>query len=251
MTTDEFSKEFDIRFNFVNSNLAFSVNDYEKSVYLTRAQEELISNYFNPKGNKYQEGFDDSLKRDVDFSSLIETAEATAVKAGVTPFADNGLVFEIDGNVLYLLNERFEYNIVTSPSASSIKTSVFPIKWDDYQRVLLKPYKSPYKRQTWRLIRSNDKSGGNASGKLVVELIPKSNLSGSNYKYTARYVRKPSPIVVANLSSGLSVNGVSVKTECTLPAEIHDEILNRAIEICRIDYIGDASAQLQINTRTE
>jgi hypothetical protein len=250
MNTAEFSKEFDIRFNFVNSNLAFSVNDYEKSVYLTRAQEEILSNYFNPKGNKYQEGFDGNEKRDIDFSSIIDIAEASAIKAGVTPFADNGLVFEINGNVLYLLNEKFEYNIVTSPSASSKKTSVIPLKWKDFQRILTKAYKSPPKRQTWRFIRSNDTSGGNGTGKLVVELIPKSDLSGTDYKYTVRYVKKPQPIVVGSLGS-LSVNGVSTISECILPTEIHDEILNRAIEICRIDYLGDSSGQLQINTRTE
>lgn len=250
MTTGEFSKEFDIRFNFVNSNLAFSVNDYEKSVYLTRAQEEILSNYFNPKGNKYQEGFDMSEKRDIDFSSLINIAEATVIKAGVTPFADNGLVFEINGNVLYLLNEKFEYNIVISPTASSVKTSIFPLRWDDYQRILTKAYKSPPKRQTWRFIRSNDTAGGNGNGKLVVELIPKSDLSGTDYKYTVRYIKRPQPIVVGALGS-LSVNGVSTVSECILPAEIHDEILNRAIEICRIDYLGDAAGQMKINERSE
>lgn len=250
MTTSEFSKEFDIRFNFVNSNLAFSVNDYEKSVYLTRAQEELLSNYFNPKGNKYQEGFDDSAKRDIDFSSLINVMEITSAKVGVVPFADNGLVFEINDNVLYLLNEKFEYNIITGPSASSKKTGIFPLKMEEYQRILTKPYKSPPKRQTWRFIRSNDASGGNATGKLVVELIPKSDVSGTNYKYTVRYIKKPQPIVVGSLGS-LSVNGISTVSECVLPTEVHDEILNRAIEICRIDYLGDASGQLQINTRTE
>lgn len=249
MTTSEFSKEFDIRFNFVNSNLAFSVNDYEKSVYLTRAQEEILSNYFTPKGNRMQDGIDDSGKRDIDFSSIINVAEATTIKGGVTPFADNGLVFEINGNVLYVLNEKFEYNIVTSPPASSVKTAIFPLRWDEYQRILTKAYKSPPKRQTWRFIRSNDTTGGNGTGKLIVELIPKSDLSGTDYKYTVRYVSKPQPIVVGALGS-LSVNGISIVSECVLPTEIHDEILNRAIEICRVDYLGDLSAQLQTNDRT-
>lgn len=249
MTTSEFSKEFDIRFNFVNSNLAFSVNDYEKSVYLTRAQEEILSNYFSPRGNKMQEGIDDSAKRDIDFSSIIQVMEATSVKAGVVPFADNGLVFEIADNVLYLLNEKFEYNIITSPTASSKKTSIFPLKWEEYQRILTKAYKSPPKRQTWRMIRSNDTTGGNGNGRLVVELIPKSDLTGTAYKYTARYIKKPQPIVVASISP-LTVNGISTISECILPTEIHDEILNRAIEICRVDYLGDLNAQLQTNDRT-
>jgi hypothetical protein len=42
MTNKEFSNEFDILYNSISSNLAPSLNEYEKSVLLTRAQEELI-----------------------------------------------------------------------------------------------------------------------------------------------------------------------------------------------------------------
>jgi len=63
MTIQEFSSEFDVQYNNIASNAAPGLDEYEKSVLLTRAQDELIKNYFNPKGNKYQEGFDASPKR--------------------------------------------------------------------------------------------------------------------------------------------------------------------------------------------
>ena len=34
-------------------------------------QDELLKNYFNPSGNKYQSGFDDNPKRQIDFVLLI------------------------------------------------------------------------------------------------------------------------------------------------------------------------------------
>ena len=71
MTTQEFSSEFDILYNNIMSNAAPGLDEYEKSVFLTKAQEEILKNYFNPKGNKYQEGFDDNEKRQIDFSSLV------------------------------------------------------------------------------------------------------------------------------------------------------------------------------------
>lgn len=41
-------------------------------MFLTKAQDEIVKNYFNPKskGNNTQEGFDDSQKRQIDFSML-------------------------------------------------------------------------------------------------------------------------------------------------------------------------------------
>ena len=45
------------------SNQAPGLDEYEKSVFLTKAQYEIVKNYFNPKSNKNQEGFDDSPKR--------------------------------------------------------------------------------------------------------------------------------------------------------------------------------------------
>lgn len=71
MDNTEFSNQFDVLYNNVMSNAAPGLNEYEKSVFLTKAQNEIVKNYFNPKGNKYQEGFDDSAKRQIDFSELI------------------------------------------------------------------------------------------------------------------------------------------------------------------------------------
>ena len=72
MTTQEFSNEFDVLYNNIMSNQAPGLDEYEKSVFLTKAQSEVLKNYFNPKGNKYQEGFDESEKRQIDFSTLIK-----------------------------------------------------------------------------------------------------------------------------------------------------------------------------------
>ena len=58
MTNQEFSNEFDVLYNNIMSNQAPGLDEYEKSVFLTKAQDEIVKNYFNPKGNKYQEGFD-------------------------------------------------------------------------------------------------------------------------------------------------------------------------------------------------
>lgn len=71
MNIPEFSTQFDILYNNIMSNNAPGLDEYEKSVCLTKAQMELVKNYFNPLGNKYKTGFEQSIKRLTDFSTLI------------------------------------------------------------------------------------------------------------------------------------------------------------------------------------
>ena len=56
MTNSEFSNEFDILYNNIMSNQAPGLDEYEKSVFLTKAQDEIVKSYFSPTGNKAMEG---------------------------------------------------------------------------------------------------------------------------------------------------------------------------------------------------
>ncbi len=84
MTCEEFSNEFDILYNNVMSNQAPGLDEYEKSVFLTRAQDDIVKRYFTPKGNKDFEGFDSSLKRNMDFSSLYRNYTIYAEEAALS-----------------------------------------------------------------------------------------------------------------------------------------------------------------------
>lgn len=73
MKVDEFSNEFDILYNSITSNQAPGLDEYEKSVFLTKAQDEIIKSYFNPRLNKTQEGFDGNERRQIDFSMILKS----------------------------------------------------------------------------------------------------------------------------------------------------------------------------------
>lgn len=75
MTTSEFSNEFDVLYNSITSNQAPGLDEYEKSVFLTKAQDDIIKSYFNPKSNKSQEGFDGNEKRQIDFSMIMKSVK--------------------------------------------------------------------------------------------------------------------------------------------------------------------------------
>ena len=237
MTTNEFEWEFDVLYNNIASNAAPGINSYEKSVLLTKAQDELIKNYFNPQGNKYKEGFDGSAKRQIDFSGLISVANGTLLDQ--QGFDLRAKVFKIPTDVFLIINE----SIVTNTGIKQI----IPIKFDEYTRLMSKPYKEPLKFQAWRLITDGDINSG-----VTVEIIPNSQETVKSY--TLRYVRRPKPIILANLKSeygDVSINGETEISQCELNPLVHREILQRAVELAKITYLGDANGVIQSGQRSE
>ena len=63
MTLQEMSNEFDVLYNNAMSNQAPGIDEYEKSLFLTKAQSEIVKAYFDPRGTKFQEGYDNGEKR--------------------------------------------------------------------------------------------------------------------------------------------------------------------------------------------
>ena len=238
MDHTEFSNGFDVLYNNIMSNAAPGINEYEKSVLLTKAQDEVLKNYFNPKGNKYQEGFDGSAKRQIDFSGLISVKEGTLLN-GQAGFDFRAKIYRMPEDVFLIINE-------TLTTDTGVK-QVVPISFDEYSRLMSRPYKEPLKYQAWRLVTE-----GSGSDNIIVELIPHSGETVS--KYTIRYVRRPKPIVLVDLASeygDVSINGVSTISECELNPLIHEEILQRAVEMAKIVYTGDANGLLQSGQRSE
>lgn len=317
MEIQEFSNGFDILYNNIMSNAAPGLNEYEKSFFLTKAQDEILRNYFNPKGNKYQEGFDDSQKRQIDFSNLMKSQSITST------IGDNGQinVATINSNKVTIigvkdsLNATIDFNTLTpgTYALSNITTytakitisskdyiltfdqdisgltgsivitakqiainkidsrsqlylfptdimfvvnealittsnkllTVVPLKFSEYSRLMSKPFKRPLKNQAWRLINSMTSSK-------TVEVV--TNIGDTVSIYNIRYVKRPKPIILANLADDyqdISINGVSVMTPCELDPILHQEILERAVELAKAAYTGDLKGSVELGQRSE
>ena len=363
MTTQEFSNEFDVLYNNIMSNQAPGLDEYEKSIFLTKAQEELVRDYFNSRNVKNAQGFDDNQKRQYDFSTLLssitlpdfmDTYRALSVLDLVTYntiFDSRAKVYIAPSDLFLVINESIE-------DSAKRRYSVLPISYDEYNRLMLKPYGFPLKRQAWRIISDRTSSLVGWGGKQVdsatflfkskyfktIEIyislesennivkpnviesdnivrismyIPINNLvnywktylmdngslkkagldkyiyplnretgnfpsssiteptsftisiapaimeSGAvvsapifeiigrftgDIEYKMRYIKTPKPIILANLSDiqeGLSINGYNTVTECELPLNTHQEILQRAVELAKASYQGDLSSVIQ------
>lgn len=238
MTVQEFSNEFDVLYNNIMSNQAPGLDEYEKSVFLTKAQNEVIKNYFNPKGNKYQEGFDGNAKRQIDFSSLIRVVEPLATQSNIK-FDERSQVFQMPTDVLFVLNETA---VVTSDGIERL-INIIPISFEEYSRLVSKPYKLPLKNQGWRLFQYTDSK---------VTFISEVVANGTIENYKIRYVKRPKPIILTDLAdSGISIDGLTDITNCELDPILHPEILQRAVELAKAAYTGDIKSIVELGQRSE
>lgn len=251
MLTSEFSVEFDTLYNNVKSQSAPGLDEYEKSVFLTKAQEELIKNYFNPTSNKLQQGFDDSEKRQMDFAEILKTTNIVSdvpTPGTYTSIDERAQLFLLPVDTWIVSNEQ----VTVTDGVTPYLVTVVPLNYREYDRLMSKPYKEPVKRQAWRLTQGNSTSPVTANGQQSVsEVITKSGTTVS--RYVVRYVKKPQPIILDNLSAwNLSINGVNTVSECELNPIIHREILDRAVELAKLAYEdGSLQSTVQLNQRNE
>lgn len=89
------------------------------------------------------------------------------------------------------------------------------LSWEEYTRVLQKPHKLPPKGQVWGIVSSTG-----------IEIKPSGSIS------SLRYVAKPRDI---------DLTGTTVT--CDLPEHLHDEIIQRAVQLAKIAWVGSAAPQ--------
>ena len=250
MTNEEFSNEFDVLYNSITSNQAPGLDEYEKSVFLTKAQSEILREYFNSRVDNTNGGFDGSQKRQYDFSFLIKTAK---LEANVSNEGDENYIPKMDnrGSLFNFPEDYFlSINEVIRDDASSSKfCSVVSISYSDYQRLMTKPYAYPPKRVAWRLFIGTIQKTLEDTTKVTVpvaEIIGKFIGNSDNWDYTLRYVKKPNPIILINLTDDdLSIEGKKTETPCEFPSQLHQEILERAVTLAKIAYQAGSTATIE------
>ena len=100
---NEFSDVFDTLLNSYNTQANFgeeaskvdvTLDEYEKSVLLTQAQDIIVKSYFDRTLNAQGQGFDDTTRRQVDFSSLIKVVTLSSA-GGSSQFDDRGILYQM------------------------------------------------------------------------------------------------------------------------------------------------------------
>ena len=224
MTTDEFSDAFDTlvssyrRFkDFDNKEILDSIefNEYEKSYFLTKAQDELVIALYNGR-NVSGESFESTEELRRYLSNLVKEARLqpiTNTSGLVIGIGSNSKFFTLPQDLWYITYEAVDIDGARCSALSPM--DVYPVTQDDYNKTKRNPFRGANDRRALRL----DLSDG------VIEIVCKYIVKD----YYVRYLRKPKPIVLVNMPNNLTIDGVGKKSECELHEALHQRILKRAV----------------------
>ena len=243
MNKQEFSDKFDVLLNsYANrvgmgnqvSNADIALNEYEKSVFLTLAQEdEVISLYTgrNALGSSFEET--EEFRRYL--APLVHTAVLSPIKdsrhndiggenSKFFTLPDGKDIMDESGNpypeVWFITYEAINGDGEMNCEGIYSK-EVVPVTQDEFHRIKKNPFRGPSERRALRL----DLADG------VVEIISTSTI----INYTVRYITKPKPIILVNLEEdygeGLTIEGESKPFDpvCELHEALHQRILEKAV----------------------
>lgn len=226
MTIDEFSNSFDTLLNSYalisnfgeeTSKQTITLDEYEKSVLLTKAQEEIVLSLYNSK-NPYGEAFEGTEELRRYLSNLItEKSLKPITNTSGTPLGleSKSKFFTLPEDLWFITLE----SVVIDNSKCGAETimKVYPVKQDEYQAIRDNPFRGANDRRALRL----DLSEGN------VEIICKYMIA----IYYIRYIKKVPPIILEDLPNDLTIKGKSEASDCILHEALHQKILDRAVQL--------------------
>ena len=197
MTLEELSNEFDVIINSYDNSQSLVFNEYEKSIYLTKAQEYIIKD----------------LYRNYEGTEELNSYLKTLIKDKTYPIEDStNIELDYPDNFLYILKE---YANINTTCKSNNRVDVLPITQDEYNEVVENPFRGS-KSKVLRLEENKIK--------LITDL--------PIISYTMTYLSNPSPIILVDLPNGLTINNESEKSTTIETSEsIHREILDKAVQL--------------------
>lgn len=238
MTTEEFSDAFDTLvnstanvddFGSIDSTLKF--DEYEKSYFLTKAQEEVVRELYTGK-NRFGESFEKTEELRRLLNNLIVTHKQPLSEENYNDLAltDKSYLVPIFDDVMYIIYEAVRLKDDSLGCYSGTVINVQPITHDEYNKIKDNPFRGPTRYKALRL-DTNDNQPINC-----VEIISKYACD----EYIVRYLKKLNPIILVNLDdSNVSIDGETKKHDCELNSILHEYILERAVDMAlRTKSIG-------------
>ena len=141
MTTEEFSNEFDTLLNSYGENPStIELDEYEKSVFLTKAQEEIVIDLYNGK-NPLGDSFEKTEEIRRYLSDLINTYTTTERKTDYVGLSKTSIFFELPEDLWFITYESASLEDSRLGCMNGKEISVIPISQDDYFRISSNPFR--------------------------------------------------------------------------------------------------------------
>ena len=235
MTTEEFSDAFDTlvnsaasvdNFGSIDNTLKF--DEYEKSYFLTKAQEEVVRELYTGK-NRFGESFEKTEELRRLLNDLVVTHKQPLTEQNYNNLAltDKSYFVPILNNVMYIIYEAVRLKDNSLGCYSGTVINVQPITHDEYNKIKDNPFRGPTRYKALRLDTNDTKfTDEDIQSTNYVEIISKYSCD----EYIVRYLRKLNPIILVDLEdSNISIDGKTKKHGCDLNSILHEYILERAV----------------------
>lgn len=196
------------------------LNEHEKSVFLTEAEESIVRDYYS--GKRITDSFEETEETRRALAELVIHKEITVSEANSSSLTKYSYTFNLPKKLWYIVYEGAVLNLEGSDACKDALngigegTVIVPARYDELHYLINNPFRGPKGNRVLRL----DKTGNQ------VELI---SVNHPIAKYVIRYIEQPSPIVLIDLPENLNIRGINTATECQLPTQLHQVILERAV----------------------
>lgn len=231
MTVEEFDIRFDILYNNLASNAAPALNAYEKSVFLSQAQRDIIIELYNGR-NVSGISFESTEEARAYLRNLNRIKTIDTFQVDEESYIDcfkHVLPIQEFSEVLFITKEEVRFKILDDVCLKSKIPIVTPVKQD----CLLKILKNPFKKPSDNIVLRVDDADSDGATISIYSKYPIKD-------YRLDYVKIPSPIILGGIDSSLYIDGVSCGTakDCELHTILHTSILERAVALAKQAYIG-------------
>ena len=211
-TSEDWSYQFDLLYNNISSNQAPGLTEYEKSVFLTQAQEAVILDLY--KGT-----LGDSFETTEEVTRYLSSLVISTPLYNIDEDTHNiRYIYELPQDcwfIVYHSAKIFLDSAELLPNSLTRDVMVVPTKHSTLTKDLNNPFRGPNKNKVLMVSEGN-----------TLELFSKYPVSMFNIKY----LKKPTPIVLEN--SELDVNGVE-DFNVEIPESLHNQVLIRAVQMAK------------------
>lgn len=190
-------------------------DEYEKSLYLTKSQDDLVLALYTGK-NTFGDTFEGTEEMRRHLSSVVKEArlEPIVTSNGMPLGMESSSKFFTLPDDLWFIT--YECAAIADTSCESLTNQdVLPVKQDEYHKIKRDPFRGANGRRVLRLDLADN----------VIELVSKTPVAS----YYIRYIKLLSPIILEDLPPGLTIRHKSERTPCELHEGLHEKILEHAV----------------------
>lgn len=221
---DELSDKFDLLIGSYNdsNHLALAFDEYQKSLFFTHAMEAVLQKYYDTYelNERSKEALSTLLtEKVIDLSSISpDKKKYNRVDYSYNVNLDDSIE-DFNTNCMFIVEEKASFSDIAPICVQEGNpVGVQPISHDECTSICNNPFRSVNKRRVLRIVADSKDMENHFD---ILSSYPLK-------EYKIYYIRKPKPIIFADLDNNLYISGQNKKSESI---ELGEAVLSEILEL--------------------